>query len=295
MQHPRYELLRIPLLRLYEKSSNTGEPPRHEANHGSIYQRFAARTQPFVVLAHPPLLVDPSERTLHHPPPRQHHEAFGGHQFAPLYLRPRPQYLFGGWLFRTLHEIHAPAQGLLDPVRALVLSTVARIEPQMREARKSLVRPPKQRLDPFVIHHLGAVDLRFQDQTLSVHQDVAFSALHLLASVVTALFSAHRGALYRLGIHHARAGLRISLQAHPKTFSESSVDPLPGTIDAPFPEVPVNGGPPGEVMRQQAPLAAALEEVEDGVQNLAKTVGSGASVCFGDGHVGFYVFPFGVG
>ena len=30
--------------RLYEKASNTGEPPRHEANHGSIYQRFAART-----------------------------------------------------------------------------------------------------------------------------------------------------------------------------------------------------------------------------------------------------------
>src|SRR5215203_4093601 len=38
------ELRRIHLLRLYEKSSNTGEPPRHEANHGSIYQRFAART-----------------------------------------------------------------------------------------------------------------------------------------------------------------------------------------------------------------------------------------------------------
>ena len=30
--------------RLYEKPSNTGEPPRHEANHGSIYERFAART-----------------------------------------------------------------------------------------------------------------------------------------------------------------------------------------------------------------------------------------------------------
>src|SRR5215208_3569160 len=47
------------LERLYEKSSNTGEPPRHEANHGSVHQRFAARTKPFVVFAHPPLLVDP--------------------------------------------------------------------------------------------------------------------------------------------------------------------------------------------------------------------------------------------
>jgi hypothetical protein len=94
------------------------------------------------------------------------------------------------------------------------------------------------------------VELGFEDETLGVHQDVALSALYLLATIVAALLSAHRGAFYRLAIHHARAGLRISLQAHPKAFSQSSVDLLPGTIDAPFPEVPVNGGPPGEVVRQ---------------------------------------------
>src|SRR5215217_8435626 len=35
--------------RLYEKWSNTGEPPRHEADHGSVHQRLPARTQPLVV------------------------------------------------------------------------------------------------------------------------------------------------------------------------------------------------------------------------------------------------------
>src|SRR5215217_634759 len=53
------ELRRTLLPRLYEKSSNSGESPRHEANHGSVHQRFAARTKPLVVFAHPPLLVDP--------------------------------------------------------------------------------------------------------------------------------------------------------------------------------------------------------------------------------------------
>ena len=48
------------VVRLYEKSSNTGEPPRHEANHGSIYESLAARTGPLVVFAHPPVLLDPS-------------------------------------------------------------------------------------------------------------------------------------------------------------------------------------------------------------------------------------------
>ena len=45
------------LPRLYEKPSNTGKPPRHEANHGSIYQRLAARTQPLVIFAHPPCIL----------------------------------------------------------------------------------------------------------------------------------------------------------------------------------------------------------------------------------------------
>jgi hypothetical protein len=39
---------------------------------------------------------------------------------------------------------------------------------------------------------------------------VTLTALDLLASVVAALFSAYRGTLDRLAIHHARAGLGIS-------------------------------------------------------------------------------------
>src|SRR5215208_5604555 len=67
--------------RLYEKVSNSGEPPRHEANHGSVHQRLAARTRALVVFAHPPVLVDPCQRSLYHPPAREHHEAFGGISF----------------------------------------------------------------------------------------------------------------------------------------------------------------------------------------------------------------------
>jgi hypothetical protein len=55
------------------------------------------------------------------------------------------------------------------------------------------------------------MNLRFQDQTFGVYEQVTLSALHLLASVETALFSAYAGALHRLGIHYARAGLGISL------------------------------------------------------------------------------------
>src|ERR671910_2197593 len=107
----RREWLKSSLERLYEKSSNTSEPPRHEANHGSVHQRLAARTEPLVILAHPPVLLDPSDRPLHHPPAREYQEAFGRQQLLPIHSHalfgpfPRPphQHFFGSGLLRTLH------------------------------------------------------------------------------------------------------------------------------------------------------------------------------------------------
>src|SRR5215207_723831 len=121
------------------------------------------------------------------------------------------------------------------------------------------------------------------------------AALDLLATVVTALFSPYRGRLDRLRIHHSCAGLRIPFQANPEVFAESPVDLLPGTVYAPFSEVVVDGGPPREVMGKHAPLATALQEVEDGVQDLTKIVGPRSSVSFGGGQVGLDVAPFSVG
>lgn len=56
--------------------------------------------------------------------------------FGPL-SSPRLQNLFGSGLPLTLDDIYAPPQGLLDPVCTLLLSAVASIHPQMREARRS--------------------------------------------------------------------------------------------------------------------------------------------------------------
>jgi hypothetical protein len=61
-------------------------------------------------------------------------------------------------------------------------------------------------------------------------------------------------------------------------------------------EIVVDGRPSRKVVRKQAPLAAAFEDVEeDGVQDLAKIVDPGPSESFGGWHVRLYVVPFGVG
>ena len=56
----------------------------------------------------------------------------------------------------------------------------------------------------------------------------------------------------------------------------------------------VDGGPSREVVREQAPLAPTLQDVEDGVQDLTKIVDPRASVSFGSGHVRLDVVPFGI-
>src|SRR5215204_5021572 len=124
---------------------------------------------------------------------------------------------------------------------------------------------------------------------------MALTSFVSLPSVVTALFTTYRGTLDRLRIHHAGAWLRIPFQPDAQPFADGPVDELPGAVHTPFSEVVVDGWPSREVVRKQAPLAAALQEVEDGVQDLTKIVGPWTSVSFGSWQLRLYVVPFGVG
>ena len=86
-----------------------------------------------------------------------------------------------------------------------------------------------------------------------------------------------------------RWALRISFQAHSQTFSEGSIDPLPATVDTPSSEVVVvEGRPTRELVRQEPPLATALhlQEVEDGIEDLAKSVDPGRPHPLGAGRWG---------
>ena len=64
--------------------ANMGEPPRHEASHGSVHQRFAAPTSSRSFCSSS-CFGRSSDRAFHHPSPRQHHEAFGRQQPVPIH------------------------------------------------------------------------------------------------------------------------------------------------------------------------------------------------------------------
>jgi hypothetical protein len=101
---------------------------------------------------------------------------------------------------------------------------------------------------------------------------MSLASFDLLGTVVSSPFSAHPGRFDRLAIHHASARLGISAHTHPHSFAQGSVHPLEGALEPPSPEVVVDGLPGREVVGQQSPGAAALQDVEDGVEDLAQGV-----------------------
>ena len=57
----------------------------------------------------------------------------------------------------------------------------------------------------------------------------------------------------------------------------------------------LDGLPRREVVGQEPPLAAAFEDVEDGIEDLTEIMDPRASMSCGVGHVRSYVVPLGIG
>jgi hypothetical protein len=85
-------------------------------------------------------------------------------------------------------------------------------------------------LYPVAVEDIGRMDLRLYKKALRIDQDVAFPALDLLAPVVAAFFSAHAGALHRLGIDDACTGLRVPSEANPEALADGRVELLPSAV-----------------------------------------------------------------
>src|SRR5215216_7075215 len=97
---------------------------------------------------------------------------------------------------------------------------------------------------------------------------MALPAAHLLAPVVASLFTAHSSCLGRLGVNDACARMDVPAQADPHALTQRRVQPLPCAVYAPPPEPTVDGLPRWEVTGQQPPRTAALEHIEDRIEDL---------------------------
>src|SRR5215204_1759039 len=130
-----YGFPRRPLLETVWKVLRTSQPPDHEPRHRRVDKCLSGGAQPLVVFGHPPVVADPREGALHHPPPRQHCETSRGQKLLPVHLLaffgpllcPELGYLLREWLSRLAHDLDAQTQYLLGPPSAP--SSVAGIDP----------------------------------------------------------------------------------------------------------------------------------------------------------------------
>src|SRR5829696_7853849 len=106
---------------------------------------------------------------------------------------------------------------------------------------------------------------------------MAFPAANLLAPVEAPLLAADSGGLRRLAVHYPGTRLGLPSELLPQPPAQDAVHPLPNSVDAPSPEVVEHGLPGRKVPRQHAPLATALEHVEDGIEDFAWAVEPGSS------------------
>src|ERR671912_264842 len=153
----------------------------------------------------------------------------------------------------------------------------------------------QQHLDALVVHDLCAHDLCLEYEAFGVYQQMSLTALYLLPAIVAALFSTHAGRLDRLAIDYSSTGLRVSLEAHPHPLAQSGMHSCPCSVQAKLSEVVVDATPRWEIVRKQAPGAAAPYYVEDGVKNLAKRIDPRTATGFGSGKMRLQPGPFGIG
>src|SRR5215212_5848373 len=125
------------------KLLHTGQPPHHKPPHRRVDEGLSSCAQPLVVLGHPPVVADPREGALHHPPPRQHSEAPRRHQSLPVHLLaflgpllgPALGHLLGERLSWLAHDLYAQPHHLLGP--SLAPPLLSGIDPQLRKAPKA--------------------------------------------------------------------------------------------------------------------------------------------------------------
>src|SRR5215207_4104005 len=103
---------------------------------------------------------------------------------------------------------------------------------------------------------------------------MSLPALDVLVGVVAGRSGAFLGSLHALGVHDGYGGVGVLTDPLPLRRTKDREGPMPKATQAEPAEVVVDGRPRREVARQHPPGAAAPQDVEDSVEDVAQGVGT---------------------
>src|SRR5262249_18698278 len=143
-----------------------------------------------------------------------------------------------------------------------------------------------QQAPAIAIVDIGRVDEGLEEHALRADEQVALAPGHLLAGVVAVRvrWPPLSVVLTDWTRDDRRAGRRLAPHPAPRRLAQPGMDPLPGAVLAPQPEVVLDRLPGRQVVRQQAPGLAAAPHVEVGVRDLTSAPATRASAGLGCRH-----------
>ena len=255
------------------KDKESSQSAELNSDHGDIDPSCGAGLGGFIIPHESPLLHQPAEGAFHDPTAGQDFEA--------------------SEVVRTFdHRDHQLAAQTFDPL-GKGLAGIATIHPQNSQPGEPTQDLAQQDLCAGTFRRAGRRHGHAQQESQSIHQQMALAAFDPLAGVV-AHPSAMPGGLDALTIQNRRRGaaaLAVRL-AHQR--AQRVVERRPLVIERPLPENMVNRFPMGKFRGQVTPRAATFDDIQDGVQDLPP-INWWSSAFGGFREHGFKVGPLGVG
>ncbi len=182
------------------------------------------------------------------------------HDPAP-WQHPKPFHII-----RTQHRLKAEPEMLRSPSHQL--ATIRAINAHLPQLLACSSQARNELPCTRWVRHRGCRHHHRQHQSQRIHEQMALAPAHQLA-VAKASLVGEVGGLDTLAVQAARSWMLMMSRLPTNLRPKPVMDPLPGAIIAPFGVVEVNALPFGILTREHAPLAAADDDVEDGIEHRA--------------------------
>ena len=240
------------------KRSTMGKATQHQADHDDVDHRFTGRFLDFIILAQPPMMIEPGEGALNNPAPGQDGEPF--------------------LLLWTEHHSQVETKVPIDPVEQL--TAVATVHPDQAELLACPTQARQEQPCAITILHGCRRDHDRHQKTKRIHQQVTLTPLDQLG-FVEATFTRHSCGFDALAIQATSSGMLVPASSPTHLGPQRVMDASPRAATLPVPKVAVHALPLRVLPGQHPPLDAAHDYIQDRIDDQPHIQASGPSARFG--------------
>ena len=215
--------------------------------------------QSFIVFAEATIEAEPSEGAFHHPTTGQYGETL--------------------LLLRAEDRLKVEAKTLCNP--SLQRAALGAVNPDETQFLTETAASSEQLPCPISVRQVSSGDQDGQYESHRIDEKMPFPSCDAFAAIVASHTCRCMASLDCLTIDTASRWMFVSPASMTNPHSERVMQPTPGAIVPPLPEVGVDALPRRKVARQHPPLNATHSQVENGINHQTHLQTSGASARFG--------------